>query len=91
MVSGTEKSMYGKKYMGVTRSHVVVLPRARCVDVQIKVSPEESIKRALTAIDEVGEIRWLHGLSPAKARGALRWIVTLQGRLKPCRAPAATY
>ena len=43
----SEKSMYGKKYMGVTRSHVVVGPDGTLVDVQIKVSPEESITRAL--------------------------------------------
>lgn len=45
-----EKSMYGKKYMGVTRSHVVVGPDGRLVDVQIKVSPEESVSRALSAV-----------------------------------------
>jgi peroxiredoxin Q/BCP len=39
--------MYGKKYMGVTRSHVVVGADGTLVDVQIKVSPEESISRAL--------------------------------------------
>lgn len=43
-----EKSMYGKKYMGVTRSHVVIGPDGRLVDVQIKVSPEESVKRAVS-------------------------------------------
>jgi len=43
----SEKSMYGKKYMGVTRSHVVVGLDGTLVDVQIKVSPEESITRAL--------------------------------------------
>lgn len=45
-----EKSMYGKKYMGVTRSHVVVGPDGRLVDVQIKVSPEESVSRAIKQI-----------------------------------------
>jgi peroxiredoxin Q/BCP len=44
-----EKSMYGKKYMGVTRSHVVIGPDGTLVDVQIKVSPEESVKRALAS------------------------------------------
>ncbi|MFM2031669.1 MAG: peroxiredoxin [Chloroflexota bacterium] len=42
-----EKSMYGKKYMGVTRSHVVIGPDGRLLDVQIKVTPEESVKRAV--------------------------------------------
>ena len=45
-----EKSMYGKKYMGVTRSHVVVGPDGRLVDVQIKVSPEESVSSAIKHI-----------------------------------------
>jgi peroxiredoxin Q/BCP len=42
--------MYGKKYMGVTRSHFVVGPDGTLVDVQIKVSPEESVSRAITQI-----------------------------------------
>ena len=45
-----EKSMYGKKYMGVTRSHVVVDPDGILADVQIKVSPEESVSRAIKQI-----------------------------------------
>lgn len=44
-----EKSMYGKKYMGVTRSHVVIGPDGMLVDVQIKVSPEESVKHAIAS------------------------------------------
>lgn len=44
-----EKSMYGKKYMGVTRSHVIIGPDGTLVDVQIKVSPEESVKRAIAS------------------------------------------
>ncbi|MFM2309392.1 MAG: hypothetical protein RLY87_1513 [Chloroflexota bacterium] len=44
-----EKSMYGKKYMGVTRSHVVIGPDGNIVDVQFKVSPEESVKRAIAS------------------------------------------
>jgi len=44
-----EKSMYGKKYMGVTRSHVVIGPDGTLVDVQIKVSPEESVERAIAS------------------------------------------
>ncbi len=45
-----EKSMYGKKYMGVTRSHVVVAPDGRIRDIQIKVSPEDSVSLALKAV-----------------------------------------
>ena len=44
-----EKSMYGKKYMGVTRSHVVIGPDGTLDDVQIKVSPEDSVKRAIAS------------------------------------------
>lgn len=42
-----EKSMYGKKYMGIIRGHVVIGPDGRIEDVQHKVSPEESVKAAL--------------------------------------------
>jgi peroxiredoxin Q/BCP len=43
-----EKSMYGKKVMGVIRSHFIIDPQGRLADVQIKVSPQQSIERALT-------------------------------------------
>jgi peroxiredoxin Q/BCP len=44
-----------KTYLGITRdgvirSHVVVGPDGRIEDLQIKVSPEESVERALAAI-----------------------------------------
>jgi peroxiredoxin Q/BCP len=45
-----EKSMYGRKYMGVTRSHVVVAPDGTLRDVRYKVGPEDSIKYALKAV-----------------------------------------
>jgi len=45
-----EKSMYGRKYMGVTRSHVVEAPDGTLQDVQIKVGPEESISLALRSL-----------------------------------------
>lgn len=45
-----EKSMYGKKYMGVVRSHWVIDEHGVVIDEQIKVTPEESVKRALAAI-----------------------------------------
>jgi peroxiredoxin Q/BCP len=41
-----EKSMYGKNYMGVIRSHWVIDEEGRIADAQIKVSPTESIERA---------------------------------------------
>lgn len=44
------KSMYGKKYMGVLRSHVVIDEKGRVADIQIGVKPEESVELAVTKI-----------------------------------------
>ncbi|MCH9650824.1 MAG: thioredoxin-dependent thiol peroxidase [Deltaproteobacteria bacterium] len=41
-----EKSMYGKKYMGVIRSHFIIGEDGRFLDVQNKVSPKKSIELA---------------------------------------------
>lgn len=41
-----EKSMYGKTYMGVIRSHWIIDENGIVVDAQVKVSPTESIERA---------------------------------------------
>ena len=41
-----EKSMYGKTYMGVIRSHWIIDEDGTVVDAQIKVSPTESVERA---------------------------------------------
>ena len=45
-----EKSMYGKKYMGIVRSHFVVDEAGRLADVQIKISPTDSVELALRAL-----------------------------------------
>jgi peroxiredoxin Q/BCP len=45
-----EKSMYGKTYMGVIRSHFVIDETGRIADAQIKVSPEDSVQRALKVL-----------------------------------------
>lgn len=45
-----EKSMYGKKYMGITRSHFIIAPDGTLNDAQVKVSPADSIERALAAL-----------------------------------------
>ena len=45
-----EKSMYGKKYMGIIRSHFVVDEAGKLVDVQIKVSPKDSVSGALKVL-----------------------------------------
>ncbi len=45
-----EKSMYGKKYMGIVRSHFVVDEAGHLADVQIKISPTDSVEKALQAL-----------------------------------------
>ncbi len=45
-----EKSMYGKTYMGITRSHWVIDENGVLIDEQIKISPENSIAQAIGAI-----------------------------------------
>lgn len=45
-----EKSMYGRKYMGIIRSHFVIDPDGRLEDVQIKVSPSNSVSEALNVL-----------------------------------------
>ena len=42
-----EKSMYGKKYMGVIRSHWVIDENGVIVDENIKISPAKSIEQAV--------------------------------------------
>ncbi len=41
-----EKSMYGKKYMGVVRSHWIIGEDGKVLDAQVKVSPKKSIETA---------------------------------------------
>lgn len=45
-----EKSMYGKTYMGIVRSHFLVDEQGRLADVKYSVSPEASVEGALTAL-----------------------------------------
>lgn len=45
-----EKSMYGRKYMGVIRSHFVIDADGKLEDVRVKVSPKNSIKFALKQV-----------------------------------------
>lgn len=45
-----EKSMYGKKYWGVTRSHFVIDEQGRIADIQLKVTPADSVSRALAQL-----------------------------------------
>lgn len=45
-----EKSMYGKKYMGVERSHFVIDEEGRLAEVARKVKPEDSVRSAIAAL-----------------------------------------
>jgi peroxiredoxin Q/BCP len=45
-----EKSLYGVKYVGVIRSHFVVDEKGELVDVRVKISPKDSVKKALEVI-----------------------------------------
>jgi peroxiredoxin Q/BCP len=45
-----EKKMYGKSYMGIIRSHFVIDEAGHILDAQVKVSPANSVSRALKAV-----------------------------------------
>lgn len=45
-----EKSMYGKKYMGVIRSHWVIDENGVVIDAQIGISPKDSVELAVKAL-----------------------------------------
>jgi len=45
-----EKTSFGRTYEGIIRSHVVIDEEGRLADVQINVSPEQSVARALGAL-----------------------------------------
>jgi peroxiredoxin Q/BCP len=47
-----EKSMYGKKTMGILRSHFVIDEVGKILDVRVKVSPADSVKLALKVLTE---------------------------------------
>ncbi len=47
-----QRSFMGKKYMGIERSHFVIDEQGRLADVQIKVSPKDSVQRALKKLSE---------------------------------------
>lgn len=50
-----ERSFMGKKYMGIERSHFVIDEQGRLIDVQIKVSPKNSVERALKLTKTLGK------------------------------------
>ena len=45
-----ERSMYGKKYMGVIRSHWIIGEEGVVLDEQLKISPKKSIEKALKSL-----------------------------------------
>ncbi len=45
-----EKSMYGRKFMGIIRSHFVIGPDGRLEDVRVKISPQKSVEAAMQAV-----------------------------------------
>ncbi len=47
-----EKSMYGKKYMGILRSHFVIDEQGKIVDAHVNVKPADSVELALKALGE---------------------------------------
>ncbi len=47
-----EKSMYGKTYMGVIRSHWIIDEQGVVADAQVKVTPEKSVELATKFIEQ---------------------------------------
>ena len=45
-----EKSMYGKKYFGIIRSSFLIDKKGKIIEAWHKVSPEETVPRALAAL-----------------------------------------
>jgi len=45
-----ERSMYGKTYMGVIRSHWVIDAEGRLLDAQLGISPKDSVAKALKVL-----------------------------------------
>jgi len=49
-----ERSMYGRTFMGVLRSHWIIDEHGKIADVQSKVSPKDSVERAVKQIEGMG-------------------------------------
>ena len=45
-----EKSMYGKTYMGIVRSHFLIDEQGKIADMRYSVSPDDSVDTALTGL-----------------------------------------
>ena len=48
-----ERNMYGKKYMGIIRSHWVIGADGVIIDEQIKISPKKSIELAVKTVNRL--------------------------------------
>ena len=46
-----EKSMYGKKYMGIERSHFIIDENGKIMAAETKVKPEDTLAEALTLLE----------------------------------------
>lgn len=46
-----EKEYAGKKYMGVIRSHYIIDDEGKIADVQVNVSPQDSVDRAMAFVE----------------------------------------
>jgi peroxiredoxin Q/BCP len=49
-----EKSMFGKKYMGVVRSHFIIDADGKILDKRFKVRPDDSVRLALEVLGGEG-------------------------------------
>jgi peroxiredoxin Q/BCP len=47
-----EKSMYGKRYFGITRSSFLIDEKGKIVAAWYKVSPDETVPKALAALEQ---------------------------------------
>jgi peroxiredoxin Q/BCP len=47
----TEKSMYGRKYMGILRSSFVIDEKGKIASAEYKVSPKDTVPKALATLD----------------------------------------
>jgi thioredoxin-dependent peroxiredoxin len=45
-----EKSLYGKKYFGITRSSFLIDEKGKIVEAWYKISPDETVPKALAAL-----------------------------------------
>jgi len=45
-----ERTNYGRTYMGILRSHYVIDEAGKIADIQLKVSPTDSVERAIAAL-----------------------------------------